>query len=291
MLIGMMIVFGSLAYMVGVYGSKWLFGIDLMQSPYLLTDLVNNPQVLPAAKWMQVTLSTGLLLIPALVFPNALQESTFTFNRLAGMPQTKWFVFAIVLWLVSIPMVGALITWNQQVELPLQWQALEQQLKASETAANQMTKAFLQGDSMGTFWVNLFVMALLPSVAEELFFRGALQQLVMRVMPNMHLAIVLVAIVFSSFHMQFYGWVPRFVLGVFLGYVFACSQSMWPAIFFHFINNALSVTVLYFHLDERIYWMSETYVFPMVITILSAAGVMVLLGWLYRNRTLTTNAS
>lgn len=291
MLIGMMIVFGSVGYMVGVYGGKWFFGADFIQSPNLLSALDENPQVLPAAKWMQVMFSAGLLLLPALVFPNALQQPTLRHHKLVGPFKPKWLVMAFVLWLVSVPMVGALVIWNQQVKLPLQWHELEQQLRATEDAATAITKAFLQGDSINTLLVNLLVMALLPAIAEELFFRGALQQLFQKSTSNIHVSIALTALLFTCFHMQFYGLVPRFVLGVFLGYLFACSNSIWPAIVFHFVNNALAVVVYHFHLNEQVYWMSETYEFPLLLTVFSSAGSIVLLGWIYRSRITTADAT
>ena len=41
--------------------------------------------------------------------------------------------------------------------------------------------------------------------------------------------------------MQFYGFLPRFALGVALGYLMLWSGNLWLPILAHFTNNALAV--------------------------------------------------
>lgn len=89
--------------------------------------------------------------------------------------------------------------------------------------------------------VNLMVMAVCPAITEEFFFRGALQRLIGKWSHNPHLVIWSVAILFSAFHLQFYGFIPRMLLGAYFGYLLLWSRSIWVPVFAHFVNNATAV--------------------------------------------------
>lgn len=84
-------------------------------------------------------------------------------------------------------------------------------------------------------------MALCPAITEEFFFRGALQRLIGKWNPNPHFVIWSAAILFSAFHLQFYGFIPRMLLGAYLGYLLLWTRSIWIPVFAHFINNATAV--------------------------------------------------
>jgi membrane protease YdiL (CAAX protease family) len=88
---------------------------------------------------------------------------------------------------------------------------------------------------------NLLVIALLPAIGEELFFRGIVQKQFEELTQNRTAGIVLTALLFSALHMQFFGFIPRFVLGVFLGFLYQWSGTIWLPVTAHFINNAGAV--------------------------------------------------
>ena len=56
-----------------------------------------------------------------------------------------------------------------------------------------------------------------------------------------HIAIWITAIIFSAVHFQFYGFIPRVLLGAFFGYLALWSGSLWLPIFAHALNNSLVV--------------------------------------------------
>ena len=93
--------------------------------------------------------------------------------------------------------------------------------------------------------LQIFVVALVPAVCEELFFRGALQQLLQEWFRNAHVAVIVASLIFSLVHGDIYGFVPRFFLGVLLGYLFLQSGSLLVNVCAHFFNNAL-IVVLFF---------------------------------------------
>ena len=146
------------------------------------------------------------------------------------------FFFAVA----ALPLIAMLAEWNKGMEFPSFLASVEEMMRTMEESAKALTERFLNTSSVGMMFVNLFVMALLPAVCEEMLFRGWLQRvLVARV--NYHVAIWVVAFVFSAIHFQFYGFVPRMLIGAALGYLYCYTGSLWAPIIAHFTNNAMAV--------------------------------------------------
>jgi hypothetical protein len=98
---------------------------------------------------------------------------------------------------------------------------------------------------MGSFLFNMVMIAILPAIGEEIMFRGLIQRLLKEWLGNIHIAIFISALLFSAMHMQFYGFLPRMVLGMVFGYLFLWTGSLWIPIFAHFIQNGMVVVVTY----------------------------------------------
>jgi uncharacterized protein len=118
-------------------------------------------------------------------------------------------------------------------------------MKQSEDKATELTEAFTRGTSVGTLILNLFVVAFMAALSEEMFFRGVLQKVSIECFRNKHVGIWFSAIIFSAFHMQFFGFFPRMFMGAYLGYLFLWSGSLWPGILAHFVNNGAMVFLLW----------------------------------------------
>ena len=135
-----------------------------------------------------------------------------------------------------------------------------------EAQANALLQQFLTYGN-GAWWVlliNLLVLAILPAIGEELTFRGVLQQLlygqlstlnVQRSTLNNHLAVWVTAFIFSFIHFQFYGFIPRLLLGALLGYALLWSGNIRYSMIMHATNNALSV--LLFYLGTYVWGMTQ----------------------------------
>ena len=123
-------------------------------------------------------------------------------------------------------------------------------MKQMEDAAEEATKAFLKMDNIGDLLFNLFLIAIIPAIGEEMFFRGIIQKKLKNILRNPHVAILITSFIFSAIHMQFFGFLPRFFLGVILGYLFYYSGNLWMPIIAHFINNALAVFLAYFYSEK-----------------------------------------
>jgi membrane protease YdiL (CAAX protease family) len=153
--------------------------------------------------------------------------------------------------LVALPAINLLADINQQMVLPTWLSGVEEWMKSKEAEAEWLTKQFMSATTIGGLLVNLFLMAVLPAVSEEITFRGVLQQLFQGSKVS-HLAIWCTAIIFSAIHMQFYGFIPRMLLGALFGYMFVWTGSLWVPMLMHFVNNGMAV--LLYYIANRAAW-------------------------------------
>ena len=161
-------------------------------------------------------------------------------------PAYPWWLILIgvAVMFVSIPVTTTLTTWNESMSLGGAFSQLEELLKQMEEAAQAAIEKMLNVNTFGGLLFNLFIIALIPAVGEELTFRGVLQQSLTRKM-NPHIAIFLSAAIFSFIHFQFYGFLPRMFLGILLGYMFYITNSLWTSMLMHFVNNGTAVVLYY----------------------------------------------
>lgn len=139
--------------------------------------------------------------------------------------------------IVSIPAMNRLVAWNESIHLP--WNGIEEALRQSENAAQAMVQRLMGGNSVWDLIIAILIVGILTGIAEELFFRGALQRLLMSKLGNKHFAIWSAAFIFSAVHLQFFGFVPRLLMGAYFGYLVVWSGSLRLSMFAHALNNSL----------------------------------------------------
>lgn len=154
---------------------------------------------------------------------------------------TKILLLALVSMFLMSPAITLTALLNKQMILPEFMAPVESWMKAQEALAEQITNTLLAGDGMLTFLSNLFVIAIMAGITEEFLFRGALQRIIGQWTSNHHIVIWSAAILFSAFHLQFYGFLPRMLLGAYFGYLLYWSRNIWIPVFAHFVNNAFAV--------------------------------------------------
>ncbi|WMN08006.1 CPBP family intramembrane glutamic endopeptidase [Marivirga arenosa] len=152
----------------------------------------------------------------------------------------------IVLMTFSFMMFNSIIIeWNMNIEFPEFMKAFEEWARATEDQLMELTELLSNYDSFGEMLIALLIIGVLPAIGEELVFRGLLQNKLESATKNAHLAIWISAIIFGAFHMQFYGVVPRIMLGALFGYIYVFSRNIWYPIIAHFVNNGLAVILMY----------------------------------------------
>ncbi len=153
-------------------------------------------------------------------------------------------VFIMVIAFMGVNSI--IVEWNMNWQLP-ELGGFERIAKKLEETAKIQTEFLTTFDSNGQFFLALIVIAVIPSVSEELLFRGFIQNLLNRIMGNTHAAIWIGGFIFSLFHMQFYGLIPRMLLGVLFGYLYYWSGSLSLAMLAHFVNNGFTIIMMYMY--------------------------------------------
>ena len=152
-----------------------------------------------------------------------------------------------LLFLVIMPANSWMISYNATLDLPDFMSGFEQWAKAKEEAARILTQKLTKFESLPQFILGAIVVAAIPAIGEELVFRGILQPNLIAWTKNKHAGVWLAAIVFSAIHFQFYGFIPRMLLGALFGYLYLWSGRIWVPIFGHFVNNGFTVLMLYLY--------------------------------------------
>ncbi|MEA4981056.1 MAG: CPBP family intramembrane glutamic endopeptidase, partial [Petrimonas sp.] len=163
----------------------------------------------------------------------------------------------------------------EQIVLPDSLKVIEDWMRQMEDAAKQVTDLFLSGETIPDLFLNLLIIAAAAAFVEEVFFRGVLQQFIEKWLHNGHAAVWVGAFIFSAIHLQFYGFIPRLIMGAVLGYLFLYSRNLWIPILYHFVNNAAVVVITYFWdennflkqlEDKPLTWMS--------LVVMTASGLL-----------------
>jgi membrane protease YdiL (CAAX protease family) len=156
-----------------------------------------------------------------------------------------YFILGITVLIIALPFVDWTGTINHY--LVPESTGLGKWMKSMEEDASKQIAYMLKKDGINELVLNLVLVAVFAGVGEELFFRGVLQRLFIKFFKNAWAGIIVTAIIFSAIHLQFYGFIPRLVLGILLGLIYWYSGSLWPAILAHFAYDALAVVVIYFN--------------------------------------------
>lgn len=268
-----------LATVLALLLASQLYGFSLEALLQLSAQPVQQPHTWAALMLLQgaslLGAGAGVALMPAIV---GLPWGAYFVPRRLG--SGSWLLGAAALVVVILPFMSMLIAWNAQAHFPGFLHDFELWAQAKESQAAELTKTLTLLTSPARLLVGLLVIAVVPAVAEELVFRGVIQQNLVRWFNSRHVGVWLAAALFSAIHMQFFGFVPRFVLGLVLGYLYEWSGNLLVPIAAHFTQNALQLLLLF--LAQRGYFGSafdpdanEALPWPVVlISALLTAGLL-----------------
>lgn len=223
MCVGMLLVASGLTILIP------LFGGDIMDpTTLILTQCVS--QLL-------------MFLVPVILFVLFYESDERGFLKL-DFHWSSWSqaLAAMAIMLLFIPMIDVVTQWNDTWHFS---EPLEGILREITERNQKLLESFFSQVGVGNLILNILILAVVPAVCEELFFRSVVQQTMHKWFKNAHVAIFVTAILFSLAHGEIYAFVPRAIIGVILGYLFYYSGSVVVNICAHFLNNAL-IVVLYF---------------------------------------------
>lgn len=201
-------------------------------------------------RWSLVYQNIVIFILPALVVAHWRSAQPAHWLKLNAVPQGRVFGVAALVTICSMPLNNLLGYINRLIKLPPSLHPLEELMQSMEESSAQALQVLLDTSDVGLLLLNIFIIAILAGIGEEFTFRGVLQGLLTsdkfgssRAIP--HMAIWATAFLFSAIHMQFYGFIPRMLMGAFFGYALVWSGSIWVPILMHSLNNAIVVVLTY----------------------------------------------
>jgi membrane protease YdiL (CAAX protease family) len=228
---------------LGAFLAAWIYGFSV--SDVLALGAYEDSRYVAASKMIQMLGSVGTFIIPAFLFSYLFDGDLFSYYKFRNPTGMAPMLLVILMMVSVIPFINYMAEINLKMEIPIR--ALDQLLRTLESTAEEMMVAFTATKSFGGLLMNLLMIGVIAAVGEELIFRGLIQRLMTQMIKNPHLAILITALLFSAFHFQFFSFLPRFVLGLVLGYLMYYGQSIWYPILAHFVNNAMGVIYYYFN--------------------------------------------
>ncbi len=237
-----------LGLIIAVMGSLFLtmiqYHADMTKAIFLLSN-ANDPSTLPLLKEIQILQSVFLFIVPALISGALFERSSLGYFGMNKIPSGMMLTIIFLIMMVSLPLINGLVSLNEMMKLPAAFRGMEKWMKETEDQAAQITEKFLDVHSIGGFSVNMLMIAIIPAIGEEMMFRGLLQRLLGEWFKNFHVSIIVTAFLFGAVHLQFYGLLPRMMLGVMFGYLYLWTGTLWAPVFAHFINNGSAVLISY----------------------------------------------
>jgi uncharacterized protein len=220
----------------------------------LATGNINNNLL----KIMQIVMSLGAFLLPPFILSYLKNEKLLVSTGLSAPPKIFLAALVIPVMLFASPFIMSVLELNQKMSLPSGLSWLEQYLKDSELQNENVLKRLLHMRTHFDFALNFLMVAVTPALCEEIFFRGCLQPILTTLYRNAHLGVIMSAMIFSFIHFQFYGFLPRMILGIMFGYLFLWTNNLWYPIIAHLLNNGAQVIFLYLHQKKIIQFDIET---------------------------------
>jgi membrane protease YdiL (CAAX protease family) len=241
----------SISFIIGIFIAIPLFNLDFLEIISRLSDITNteNTRLL---KYFQIVQSIGLFIIPPFILAYAFDKKSVNYLQINKNPLVLASLVSFITIIISIPIINFLVEINSHLKLPEALANIESWMVDKENIAEKLTKEFLTTTNLKGFFINLFIIAILPAIGEELLFRGVLQRLLIDFFRSKHIGVIIGAIIFSAFHLQFFGFLPRMILGLYLGYILLWSKNLWVPIIVHFTNNASAVIYYYYKTNKGI---------------------------------------
>jgi membrane protease YdiL (CAAX protease family) len=226
------------------------YGLDMVLNVARL-DL-SVPGTANALWILQIIGTTIPLLITPLVFARFVVKQPREYLKPSFNFPWTMIVIVFCVMMISSPLIELLSRINQNMVLPDYLGGVQKWMRESEDKAEKLIAVLLKMDTIFGAIANVIAVGLFTAIVEELMFRGCVQTIFVKWTGNAHAAVWITAILFSAFHMEFFGFLPRLLLGALFGYFAAWSGSVWPAVWGHFLNNGTAVVVTYLYQHKKI---------------------------------------
>lgn len=270
-------ILGSLFFgLIGNLLASLFLGINTLSTDFDV-DLLPQQQYVIMFRITQPFNTIGLFLFPPLVVKYIYRKkSSFSFSD--NSITSSSIISASFLIIIVKPIVSLLSVVNNNFDFEILGEFGETLIQTSKLLTEKIAIVAVS-DSIEELMLNIFIIALIPAIAEEFFFRGFLQRYISQFTPNYHLPIWITAIAFGFIHLNIINLLPLIFLGAILGYIYHFSQNIWVSVLAHFINNAFLLWVVYkYSFDINAV---DTEALPLNSIILSIVLTLALLYFMY----------
>ena len=182
-----------------------------------------------------------IFILPAICTAYFCCKTPTDFLKIKGSIDVRVIFLSAIMVLLISPAIDIATYLNSKIYLPEFMAPIADWMQKSEEHATGITEKLLSEKGTIAFATNIFIIGIMAGVAEELFFRGALMSIITKKIQNPHMTIWIVAIIFSIVHFQFSGFLPRIILGAFMGYLLYWTNNIWVPVFAHFLNNTIAI--------------------------------------------------
>ena len=181
----------------------------------------------------------------------------------------KYILWAIILTIFAYPAVIFLGWLNAFLPVP-GWMAEMQQ------SMDEMIAKLLGSENI--LWLGLFHIGLVPSICEEIMYRGYVQRSLEKSW-GIWTAIIVSGLIFGAYHLQITRILPLAALGMLFAYITYVSNSLIPAMVAHLVNNGgqIILSTIYpemldqeLNADTDLPWVL---ILPMVVILISAISI------------------
>lgn len=244
------------SFLIVIIAGTLLFYLFAFAGSLIFGTAIENMLLLPASnadirenlilKYVQLSQQIALFLIPSMIIIYLIRKENEAFLGMDKFPKIFTILLVIVLSFLIIPVTSYTGLLNSKMNLPEWLSGIEDWMRTKENEASDLTEILITSSGFVTLTVNIIILAIIPAFGEEMLFRGILQQLLCRIFRSGHLGIWMTAIIFSTIHFQFFGFIPRLILGLSFGYLFYWNRNLWIPVIGHFMNNAVPVIMSYY---------------------------------------------
>lgn len=201
-----------------------------------------NPANADAVKVVQLVSSMVMFIVPAFVFARIVNKQPVKHLGLKTKFNISQVGLVVAMVFAGFYLSGALAELTNLIPISAKAKAMFEKM---EKAYVDQVMVIANMKTFGEYLFSLMVIGLAPAIFEELIFRGAMQQLMVKWTRSAWVGIIITSIIFSAIHFSYYGFLSRLFLGIMLGFMFYYSKSIWLSILAHFLNNGFAVTMMF----------------------------------------------
>ncbi len=289
--VSLMIVFvvGVTLSLVFIVAGIFIFGSDLSVLEKASSSLGKND--LAFIRYLLIIQDFSLLIIPSITILILMRPDPS--GKIPGLevPHLKEIGLVIVLTFCIFPVTSFTGQINSAMHLPDWLSGVEQWMTDKEDQADHVIDLLVESNTFPVMMVNLLTIALMPAIAEELIFRGVFQKIFANLFRSDHFAVWFTAFLFSAVHLQFFGFIPRFILGLVFGYLFLWGGTIWLPVISHFVNNAFPVILSYLQGIEKLNAPADTPLWKQALALPVPAVIIFTILFYFRNKNISGRLS